>query len=181
MTETPFSCIPLMLVCALFAISLLPRSRGAYARFESRSMDDEAYQRWPTLMLVEKLPYLLDSSALASFTSEFERWLRLESRSDDQDLTGFTENVMAKQLSDFRSAEEVAKYFSDCDSDHNGNVEHLEYIICRGMYGSYIEPLDLNEYDVLESIVIYDYEQKLNDPNFRIPGVKYDEDGIIVD
>lgn len=144
-----------------------------------KAIDEATYERWSTFTLPEKLPYLLDTTTKDSFSSEFLKWLELETSIED--LKGFTFHTMMTHLSDFRSENEVAQYFTDCDTDNDGVVDHLEFILCRGEYNPYAEPMGLNEYDVLESVLIYDYEQKRNDPNYQIPGYKYDEDGIIID
>lgn len=145
------------------------------------SMDEDIYQRWPSLSLEEKLPYLLDTITKATFTTEYEKWLSYEGTPGTEGEEGFTEETMLEQLKEFRTEEEIAKYFRECDTDHNYRINYLEFIVCRGWYNSYAEPLGLGEYDVLESIVINDYEEKRNDPNYYIPGYKYDENGIIID
>jgi hypothetical protein len=156
-----------------------------------RTMDFDAYDRWPSLSLLEKLPYLLDERMIVSFRAEYDSWIArnkrvAENQTDGQagassEPSGIQFLTMMEHLSEFLSESDVMQYFKDCDVDRNESIDFTEYVVCRGIYDAYANPHGISEYDFLESILIHDFEEKMNDPNVRLPGYKYDENGIIID
>jgi hypothetical protein len=153
-------------------------------------LDFDAYERWPSFSLLEKLPYLLDERMKVSFKIEYDQWIARNKDSADVSAegasamtppTGIQFRTMVDHLSEFLSEEDVVQYFKDCDSDRSEAIDLTEYVVCRGIYDAYANPHGIGEYDVLESILIHDFEEKMNDPNARLPGYKYDENGIIID
>jgi hypothetical protein len=152
-----------------------------------RLLDFEAYERWPSLSLQEKLPYLLDERMTVSFRAEYVGWIaKNKGAAEVQEnglsaSTGIQFRTMVDHLSEFLSEGDVAGYFKDCDSDLSESIDFVEYVVCRGAYDAYANPHGIGEYDVLESILIHDFEEKMNDPNARLPGYKYDENGMIID
>mmetsp|Transcript_63211 Transcript_63211/g.124503 ORF Transcript_63211/g.124503 Transcript_63211/m.124503 type:complete len:172 (-) Transcript_63211:127-642(-) len=146
-----------------------------------QNITEEVYQDWGTYTLPEKLPYLLDSHMKASFAAEFDTWLSYHKNSGETVQREIDVGVLQSRLSEFITEEEIQHYISECDVNLNKHIDIMEYVLCRGDYNSYFTPNGHSEYDMLESIIINDYEEKRNDPNFMIPGVIYDENGIIVD
>ncbi len=155
---------------------------GAYADvfdLELKNFDEEAYAKWATFSLIDKLPYILDQSMRETLSSEYKRLL-----ADVFAYSGSTSINAPSLLSrfgDFHQLNDIDLYIKACDTNKDGEIDQIEYVICRGWYDAYLNPHGLGEYDVLESIIVHDYEEKRNDPTFQIPGYVYDDNGIIID
>lgn len=115
----------------------------------------------------------------SSFLVEFNKLSKAEA--NGLAVSPVTIDTVTKIFGEFMQPEDFQNYFDVCDTDRNEEIDLLEYIVCRGWFDVYLHPHGLGEYDILESVIIHDYEEKRNDPTFRIPGYKYDEDGIIID
>lgn len=146
---------------------------------ELREFDETAYQEWTRYSIVEKLPYILDQSMKGSFIAEFDKLSK--SGKDGLVTTPVNVDTVTRLFGEFMQPEDFQQYFDVCDTDKNEEIDLVEYVVCRGWFDAYLNPHGLGEYDILESVIIHDYEEKRNDPTFRIPGYKYDEDGFIID
>ncbi|KAJ1438163.1 hypothetical protein B484DRAFT_444797, partial [Ochromonadaceae sp. CCMP2298] len=156
---------------------------------ELRSMDMVVYEAWQGLTLREKLPYLLDSYLQESCLTEFRALMRLQDRGDrgaDSPNEGIEFGTVRDSFQEFQSEEDIISYFQACDENKNGTIDELEYIICRGDYDTAGNLYSENEYEILETIVIHDFEDMLNssmddETLSRVLGLEVDENGIIVD
>jgi len=148
-----------------------------------KEFDEKAYHEWGMYTLEEKLPFILDASMKQSFEAEFEKLSLKGSNGGVDPLIEVPVSYLTLLdiFSDFLQPEDIQLYMDTCDKTRNGEIDLLEYILCRGEFDAYLSPHGLGEYDTLESVLIHDYEEKRNDPNFRIPGLNYDEEGIIID
>ena len=155
----------------------------ASSELDLKEFDEKAYHEWGMYTLEEKLPYILDASMKQSFEAEFEK-LSLQGSGvgvDPSIEVPVSYLTLFDRFSEFLQPEDIQQYMDTCDRNKNEEIELLEYILCRGEFDAYLSPHGLGEYDTLESVLIHDYEEKRNDPNFRIPGLNYDENGIIID
>lgn len=142
-------------------------------KFKTLSLPHSTYKQWPSLSLLEKLPYLIDRSYLVDVKNSYQRLCAL---TDDPSCTaerGIELKHFQQHVGEFNTAEKVAAFFKDCDSlvdlgkgeKGNGKVSWVEYVVCRGHYDATGNPHDVSEFDFLENIVIMDYQRILNDPN----------------
>lgn len=145
------------------------------AHIELLSFDESVYESWPSLSLTEKLPYLLDLNLHNTLRQEYLDLL------GDSRMDGITYATIAEKFADFHTVESIRQYYDNCDANKDETIEFLEYVVCRGFYDTYGNEHGINEYDYLDSIIIYDYEQKRNDPFIQQPMYEYDENGIIID
>lgn len=164
----------LFAVVVFLSMGLIPTSTANDLDIEIRSMDETVYERWALLSLVEKLPYLLDEGLKSTLNAEY---LVLAQDNDE----GIVYQTIATKLADFHTEDSIRQYYDACDYSRNGHIDFIEYVICRGYYDTNGNEHGVNEYDILESIIIYDYEQKRNDPFVQQAMYKYDADGIIID
>jgi hypothetical protein len=171
-------------ICLPYALSIINEIQVDDSFIETKIFDEDAYNMWPTLGLLEKLPYILDNNMKQSFRAEYKKLRENEivyASSESSVSPGVSVNTLKNTFAEFVSPSEIDSYFKECDVDKNDSLDIIEYFLCRGSYDAMCTSHGLGEYDVLESIIIHDYEEKRNDPNFRLPGVKYDENGIIID
>lgn len=159
---------------AFIQLSLIPVNVASDVDIQISSMDEAVYERWASLSLLEKLPYLLDQGLKSTLNVEY---LALVKDGDK----GIVYKTIAKKLTDFHTEASIRQYFDACDSNQDGYIDFIEYVTCRGYFDTNGNEHGVNEYDILESIIIYDYEQKRNDPFIQQAMYKYDADGIIVD
>lgn len=150
---------------------------------ELKELDEKAYQEWGLYSVEEKLPYILDTAVMRSFEAEFRKLSLMTSVNGVGELVDVpvTYHTLLNLYGEFLQPDDVQQYMEACDRDRNEEVDLLEYTICRGEFDAYLSPHGLGEFDTLESVLIHDYEEKRNDPNYRIPGLQYDENGIIID
>ena len=149
--------------------------------FDTKVIDEDAYQHWSRKTLREKLPYLIDERMKISLSDEFSRWMTFQQTRRESTDRGFSYETIEAKLSEFQTKSVIRTYFRECDVNRDEVIDKIEYIVCRGYYDATMNAHGQGEYDVLESIVIHDYEQQRSNPLIRQPFYKYDENGIIID
>jgi len=171
-----------------------------------KSMDHSIYEQWSSFSLLEKLPYILDEYLLGCYTAEYSSihdlpilsstietsnggsGIRMTNSEDISKLSN-TRGIIYPQfevyLSEFQFIDDIKSLFEECDEDGNGEIHIIEYIVCRGYYDATGNAVDGDsEFDLLESLLIEDYEEMLNKSilDEEKSGLhKFDEDGVIVD
>lgn len=65
---------------------------------------------------------------------------------------------------EFSSGKSLSKLLEECDTNLNLELDWLEYLMCRNSYDQNGIPHDVSELDYMENIVLYDFQQRLNDP-----------------
>lgn len=173
--------------------------------WEVKEFDEDAYDTWSELSMEQKLPYLLDQQQIYVLFTEFQA-LTHTKIADDVDevddtmdkpaasnpLTGqiisqepALHRVNLLQLrtawTDMQDIEAIDSYFLACDTNLDATIDFPEYILCRGYFDLHGNPYEDCEYHVLESILIHDFEVKMNSHNFISKKYKYDEEGNIID
>lgn len=146
------------------------------------------YKSWPNLHLRDRLKYLLDIRDLKNLFADF---LYL-SRSRSEQIK-YRQNVycpsaeetatfaqISNQLAEFLAEDEITLFLSECDINHNSEIDFMEYVLCRGSFDMSGHLQETDEYDKREQEVKSAYESKLYDSG-RLPQYIYDENGIIID
>lgn len=151
--------ISLLLVLFAF-VSTQETDRRSVARenipyFRPAKLDFKTYKEWSRLLILEKLPYLIDQVYLITMTEDFDKVV------NGQD---FTLEDLTAALQDFQSTKVIGAFFKACDTDQSLSIDWLEYIVCRGYYDKNGVPHDQTEFDVLENVILNDFKERLNDP-----------------
>ena len=66
------------------------------------------------------------------------------------------------KLQEFQSTNKITNFFSDCDENIDGLVTFDEYVVCRSYYDKVGNASDVSEFDVLENIVLEDYQVEMD-------------------
>jgi hypothetical protein len=144
-------------------------------------MDLETYDNWREMTVEQRLPYMIDDFQIADLGHEYQDFL--DKNKDKSVQNGeLVESMLVSSLSEFQTVETISAFFTVCDTNESGSIDFVEYIICRAAHDRNGDPSDVNEFDMLENVVLDDYRSKfLDNPNVPSPRYKYDENGIIVD
>lgn len=147
---------------------------------EPKELDVETYLNWSKLTLEEKVPYLVDKFMLIDFQREYTQFVEADvPGSNHEDLTL---PILLHTLNEFQDEKTIRSFFVECDTNKDDIIDKFEYVVCRGYNSRTGGPSDVNEYDVLESVVLGSFKEKyIDNPNIRSPLYKYDENGIIID
>ena len=94
---------------------------------------------------------------------------------------GITLDMLLTLLDEFQSSSHIQNLFMQCDEDHNSLLNFEEYILCRGQFDISGNEYEVNEYDVLENVLVEDFEQLKDRSDFRSKHYTYDENGMIID
>jgi hypothetical protein len=120
-----------------------------------KKIDEIVFEKWFTLHISEKLPYLLDEYQLINLQKEFEGFAHRVLKLNDFNL----------KLSEFQTIEKIKSFFENCDSDNDKVVDFIEYAICRGYYDVNGNANDVSDFDDLESTVLDEYRAINNNNN----------------
>jgi hypothetical protein len=146
-----------------------------------KPMDLEAYDNWREMTVEQRLPYIIDDFQIADVGHEYQDFL--DQNKDKSIQNGeIIESMLVNSLSEFQTVETISSFFIVCDTNENGSIDFVEYIICRAAHDRNGDPSDVNEFDMLENVLLDDYRTNfLDNPNVRSPRYKYDVNGMIVD
>jgi hypothetical protein len=128
--------------------------------FKTYILTYSLYKSWPSLSLREKIPFLIDHYFLKGLHDDFMNF----AISSEHGYI-ITKDKLIYSLEEFQPLSTIENYFSDCDTDQNGNIAWDEYVICRGYYDKHGGAYGMSEYDYLENIIIHDFTTQLSDPN----------------
>lgn len=171
------SCVILLIVFGLVVSSVencnIDRFLNMFAS-DLLPFDERIFQKWSDLTILEKLPYLLSSVEIDVLKREYVTIIskKLIGQSDFE--------CIAAHLDEFRSPGEIIDFIESCDLDRNNELCFQEYVLCRGDFDLLGRRNDKNEYEMRESVLFYDYENSLRSSK-KLPHLKYDENGIIID
>lgn len=76
-----------------------------------------------------------------------------------------TLDLLINQWHDFTALKTIEDLFKECDTNLDFEIDWVEYILCRCQYNQYGAPYDVSELDYQENILLYDFQQRLNDPD----------------
>lgn len=145
--------------------------------FSLLELTETAFLQWYKFSTLDKLKYLLDDWEVENLRMEFDQHL---SR-DAPDASAVTLDTFEAALAEFQDLQTIRKFLTECDANNSGTITFEEYIICRGDFDKYGNPGNTNEYEHRASTLLMDYEMELRASSRPMPGVKYDERGIIID
>lgn len=170
-------------IVIFISTSILVHAECNLYSIDLKQLNEPSYDNWPKFSLFEKLPYLLSTSLLQTMDFEFKNM--------QADTSAVTENAvvpycisreaMHLKLFGLQTTDYIEDYFNDCDTNHDNEIDFLEFIVCRSSYDGSGNKYDNSEFDILESIILHDYETLRNDPSNKLGIYKFDENGIIID
>ena len=133
------------------------------------------FDKWDTMSMFEKYPYLTDQEDRQNKYNEFTR------HSDGKVEIEF--KLFYENLNEFQTTSHILHFWQYCDINTDNSINFDEYIYCRGEFDQNGNRYYFNEYEFAEKILLDEMQQLINDEeNLKMQeNYIYDENGIIID
>lgn len=130
--------------------------------FKTQQLSYRAYKQWPNLLPLQKAVYMADYSFVMNAKREFDALADVVEQSTL--AIGISLPGLKRKWEEFTTETSIEKLFNDCNTAPDGALDWYEFLLCRSSYDQHGKPHDVAEFDLLETIVLHDFAQRLQDP-----------------
>lgn len=130
--------------------------------FRTKQLSYRAYKQWPYLLPLQKAVYMADFSFVTNARREFHNLADVVEQSTL--AMAISLPGLKSKWQEFTTEISIEKMFNDCNASTDGALDWYEYLLCRSSYDQHGKPHDVAEFDLLETIIMHDFAQRLQDP-----------------